>query len=112
MLLRDADGILSGVLADPFDPDLQLWLNNQAHGAVLMRIASSTELRACLATWASHGRNGNSQPSASRGMVAGEPVQEGGTLPGALTGMNADDAATQQMLALTRDVLQRAMRRS
>ena len=29
MLLRDADGILSGVLADPFDPDLQLWLNNQ-----------------------------------------------------------------------------------
>ena len=108
MLVRDADGILSGVLADPFDPDLQLWLNNQAHGAVLMRIASSRELRACLATWASHGRNGDGLPSASRGSVTSGTVQD----VGASAGVNADDAAIQQMLALTRDVLQRAMRRS
>ena len=107
MLLRDAEGNLSGILADPFDPDLQLWLNSQARGAVLMRIASSTELRACLATWASHGRHADGAPSSSRGLVANSQAQGTGA-----SRASADDAATAEMLALTRDVLRRAMRRS
>lgn len=45
MLFRDASGALSGVLADPFDPDLQLWLNSQARGTLLMRLASTLDLR-------------------------------------------------------------------
>lgn len=108
MLLRDADGVLSGVLADPFDPDLQLWLNNQARGAVLMRIASSTDLRAYLHSWALHERKSEDLPSPSRGLVASrKPDGEAQPL-----GTPADDAATGQMLAMTRDVLRRAMRRS
>ena len=108
MLLRDADGILSGVLSDPFDPDLQLWLNNQARGPVLMRIASSTDLRSCLATWAAHERNADGLTSASRGLVAS--VRSPGEMHSRAE--PADDAATEQMLALTRDVLRRAMRRT
>lgn len=108
MLLRDADGILSGVLADPFDPDLQLWLNNQAHGTVLMRIAASTDLRSCLTTWASHGRNDDGLPASLRGLP------DTGHAEGNSRGSQGStkDAATKQMLALTRDVLRRAMRRS
>jgi general secretion pathway protein E len=45
LLFRDAYSTLFGVLADPFDPDLQLWLNTQARGAVLMRLASSKTLQ-------------------------------------------------------------------
>lgn len=108
LLLRDADGVLSGVLADPFDPDLQLWLNNQARGPVLMRIASSADLRTCLSTWAAHGRSGDGSPSTARGVVAsGRPHGEQHSRADP-----ADDAATEQMLALTRDVLRRAMRRN
>jgi general secretion pathway protein E len=50
LLLREADGTLLGVLADPFDPDLQLWLNSQAHGTVLMRLTSSIDLKKFLST--------------------------------------------------------------
>jgi general secretion pathway protein E len=51
LLLRETDGTLVGVLADPFDPDLQLWLNGQAHGAVLMRLTSTVDLRSYLASF-------------------------------------------------------------
>ena len=44
LLLRKDDGTLIGVLADPFDPDVQLWLNGQARGTMLMRLVSSTDL--------------------------------------------------------------------
>ena len=44
LLLREDDGTLIGVLADPFDPDMQLWLNGQARGTILMRLVSSTDL--------------------------------------------------------------------
>lgn len=111
MLLRDTDGIISGVLADPFDPDLQLWLNNQAHGTVLLRIASSTDLRSCLATWASQASQastGDGPPSLSRELPASLPAQDSNQAPGEAV----EDAATRQMLALTRDLLRRAMRRS
>ena len=108
LLVRDADGVLSGVLADPFDPDLQLWLNTQARGPVLMRIASSTDLHSCLAGWASHGRSGKGSPSTGRGLMAD------GQTPAELHSRAepADDAATEQMLSLTRDLLKRVMRRA
>lgn len=97
MLLRDADGILSGVLADPFDPDLQLWLNNQAHGTVLMRIASSADLRTCLTTWAPPEGSGSGYAPTGSAMVTRQP---------------ADEEATEQMLVATRELLKRVMRRS
>ncbi|MES2830915.1 MAG: hypothetical protein V4695_02850 [Pseudomonadota bacterium] len=46
LLFRHADnGALIGVIADPFDPDLQLWLNGQAHSAVVMCLASTADLQ-------------------------------------------------------------------
>ena len=44
LLLREDGGALIGVLADPFDPDMQLWLNCQARGTMLMRLVSSVDL--------------------------------------------------------------------
>lgn len=108
MLLRDADGILVGVLADPFDPDLQLWLNNQARGTVLMRFTSSTDLDACLTTWALHDWNGDAPASSSRGLAT-IPTDQGGQKRRA---QPVDEAATEQMQGLARDLLHRAMRRS
>lgn len=103
LLVREADGSLSGVLADPFDPDLQLWLNSQAHGPVLMRLTSSKDLRACLGQFAvdDHGNNAS-------GRVAGrirrdaEPDED-------LLGEDGD--ASAQVLDATREILRRAMQR-
>jgi len=46
LLFRNAgSGALVGVIADPFDPDLQLWLNGQARSAIIMCLASTTDLQ-------------------------------------------------------------------
>ena len=90
LLLRETDGTLVGVLADPFDPDLQLWLNSQARGAVLMRLTGSADLQRYLATHA-----GNEPPGVS--IEPGAPDEDGQASEGAI------DAA--------RELLQRAMRR-
>lgn len=96
LLMREADGTLVGVLSDPFDPDLQLWLNSQAHGAVLMRLASSGDLQDFLARH--DGGNG--------------PVMPGAAAP---TGEPSAGPVDAEMLAATveatRAVLRRAMRR-
>ncbi len=52
VLLRGADGVLTGVLADPFDLDLQTWLGAQARataGAPLqLRLALASDIQAYL----------------------------------------------------------------
>lgn len=49
LLFRNvSNGVLIGVIADPFDPDLQLWLNSQARSAVIMCLASSIDLQGYL----------------------------------------------------------------
>ena len=105
LLMRQSDGTLVGVLSDPFDPDLQLWLNSQAHGAVLMRLASSADLQAYLtrhdgsidaatnATNASHATNARTPESAE---TSGRPV---------------DAELLAETAEATREVLRRAMRR-
>ncbi len=46
LLFRNvSNGVVIGVIADPFDPDLQLWLNSQAHSAVIMCLASTSDLQ-------------------------------------------------------------------
>ncbi len=91
LLLREADGTLVGVLADPFDPDLQLWLNGQACGAVLMRLTSSADLRSYLASYPAEDNAPPAQTAAD-------------TAPG-------DRDADALVVDIARDLLQRAMRR-
>ena len=45
LLRHPQSGALIGVIADPFDPDLQLWLNSQARSAVVMCLASTADLQ-------------------------------------------------------------------
>ncbi|TFW34273.1 GspE/PulE family protein [Massilia horti] len=51
-LLRDADGVLTGVIADPFDLDLQTWLAAQAQATASaplhMRLALQSDIQAYL----------------------------------------------------------------
>lgn len=96
LLMREADGTLVGVLSDPFDPDLQLWLNSQAHGAVLMRLASSTDLQAYLSRQDGHAGDNmsNRLPEA-----VGTPVHL------------VDPQLLAETVEATREVLRRAMRR-
>lgn len=96
LLFRDADKTLVGVLADPFDPDLQLWLNSQARGAVLMRLASSVDLRAYLAR--SHAAD-TDQPTARRDVMSRRADQP------------ASGLAIERAEDLARAVLRHAMRR-
>lgn len=58
LLLRESDGTLVGVVADPFDPELQLWLNQQAHVALIIRLTSSADLRERLRDLGALGRTG------------------------------------------------------
>ncbi len=96
LLMREADGTLVGVLSDPFDPDLQLWLNSQAHGAVLMRLASSSDLQSYLTRHDGHVIE--SIPS-DLPEPAGTPVHP------------VDSQLLAETVEATREVLQRAMRR-
>ena len=96
LLFREADGTLVGVLADPFDPDLQLWLNSQARGTLLMRLASSTDLQAYLARPAIE-NVGALSPQVS----IKQPQMR----------MLDDENAAAELEAATRAVLMRAMRR-
>ncbi|MEG2032907.1 MAG: type II/IV secretion system protein, partial [Janthinobacterium sp.] len=49
VLLRAADGQLVGVIADPFDLDLQTWLNARAgRGALSIRLALQADIGAYL----------------------------------------------------------------
>jgi general secretion pathway protein E len=91
LLLREADGTLVGVLADPFDPDLQLWLNGQAHGAVLMRLTSSADLRGYLASFPAEETEAPGQPAGKAAPV--------------------DQSADAHVIDIARELLQRAMRR-
>ncbi len=92
LLLREPDGTLIGVLADPFDPDLQLWLNSQARGAVLMRLTSSIDLQQFLA----------SQPGTEA------PAR---LPPSAADGDAAENIPNDMAQEVARDLLLRAMRR-
>ena len=96
LLMRQADGTLVGVLSDPFDPDLQLWLNSQAHGAVLMRLASSSDLRSFLA------RHDGS-------VAAGTRTDEVESVETPTRPVDAELLA--ETAAATREILRRAMRR-
>jgi general secretion pathway protein E len=52
VLLRGADGVLTGVIADPFDLDLQTWLETQARASasapLLLRLALQSDIQAYL----------------------------------------------------------------
>ncbi len=48
LLARDAGGALIGVLADPFDGDLQTWLESQAKAPVEVRLALRGDIQAYL----------------------------------------------------------------
>jgi general secretion pathway protein E len=48
VLLRDASGLLFGVVADPFDLDLQTWLESCAGRQLPLRLALQEDIDACL----------------------------------------------------------------
>ena len=48
LLLRADDGELLGILADPFDADLQVWLAVQARGEMRCLLALQSDIQACL----------------------------------------------------------------
>lgn len=107
ILLREADGTLVGVLADPFDPDLQLWLNKQARGAVLMRLISNAGLQAFLDSYPSGEPSLLASPVAAYGRDAHGRDGQGGED----RAVAHDEALAARVLDATRDLLQRAMRR-
>ena len=47
-LLRKADGELLGIIADPFDPDLQTWLDTQAKQSLHYVLALQADIQAYL----------------------------------------------------------------
>ncbi|MFI4940280.1 MAG: GspE/PulE family protein [Burkholderiales bacterium] len=47
-LLRDGDGSLLGIIADPFSPDLQTWLETQAKTPLQCRLALASDIQAYL----------------------------------------------------------------
>jgi hypothetical protein len=109
LLLREADGALLGVLADPFDPDLQLWLNGQARGTVLMRLCSNLDLQTYLGQLSERRKNspGSSVPAPSS-LLSAPPLPTLKPLP-----LQISPEAELSGIALdaTRDLLRRAMRR-
>jgi general secretion pathway protein E len=48
LLLREQDGTLFGVIADPFDADLQTWLEAQAKTSLTYRLALQADIQAYL----------------------------------------------------------------
>ncbi|MFJ2988651.1 GspE/PulE family protein [Collimonas sp. NPDC087041] len=48
MLLRDSANSLIGVIPDPFDTDIQTWLDAHAQGHVDYRLALQADIQACL----------------------------------------------------------------
>jgi general secretion pathway protein E len=48
VLLREKDDQVVGVIADPFDPDLQIWLEHHAQASVRYRIALQADIQAYL----------------------------------------------------------------
>jgi len=48
LLLRADDGELLGIIADPFDADLQIWLAVQAGGDLRCQLALQSDIQACL----------------------------------------------------------------
>jgi len=48
VLLRDADGSLYAVVSDPFDCDLQTWLEARAGQGLAFRLALQSDIQACL----------------------------------------------------------------
>jgi hypothetical protein len=107
-LMRQGDGALIGVLADPFDPDLQLWLNNQARGPILMCIASSADLQNYFGRICSTDRRGESAsksytlPPATESIIASQYT---------CAQSPASYGVSSEVLDVTRDALRRAMRR-
>lgn len=97
LLLRDDGGTLIGVLADPFDPDLQLWLNGQARGALLMGLASRVDLTNYFLTQAGRDAIPALQQS---DWEADEPAISG-----------TADITSTRVLEVAGDVLRKAMRR-
>jgi len=48
VLLRSADDSIVGVIADPFDADLQIWMEAQAHAPVIYWLALQADIQAYL----------------------------------------------------------------
>lgn len=48
ILLRDAEGRLTGVVSDPFDLDLQVWLESCCGRQLTIRLALQEDIHACL----------------------------------------------------------------
>ena len=48
VLLRELDGTLIGAVSDPFDLDLQTWLDSSAHASVNYRLALQADIQAYL----------------------------------------------------------------
>jgi general secretion pathway protein E len=48
VLLRDSNAEVLGIIADPFDPDLQTWLETQAKGSLRYRLALQSDIQAYL----------------------------------------------------------------
>jgi general secretion pathway protein E len=48
LLLREQDGTLFGVIADPFDADLQIWLEAQSKTSLTYRLALQADIQAYL----------------------------------------------------------------
>ena len=48
VLLRDSHGAVLAIIADPFDADLQTWLETQAQGALRYRLALQSDIQAYL----------------------------------------------------------------
>lgn len=48
LILRDTHGLLFAVLSDPFDSDVQVWLNSIAKSALQFRLSLNTDIQAFL----------------------------------------------------------------
>jgi general secretion pathway protein E len=48
LLLRDGHAGVLGIISDPFDPDLQTWLETQAKGSLCYRLALQSDIQAYL----------------------------------------------------------------
>ena len=108
LLMRMDDGVLIGVLADPFDPDLQLWLNNQARGPILMGIASNLDLQNYFSRICSTDRTIDTPAVRYAQQISRDALTDN---QHACAQAPENYGVSSQVLDVTRDALRRAMRR-
>jgi general secretion pathway protein E len=103
MLLRDAQGALYGVFADPFDGDLQIWMESCSVHSVQFRLALQEDIHACLSKLEETAR-------ATDGMGASSEAKEGDARTAAVLSLITMNDSASPAVKLVNSILYDALK--